>query len=164
MAYDENFYVNEVMIDLSADSMYRLLWISRDGEECWWITLDGSKRVPERVTLHDLDTWKKSGRLISAEDPCVQAPVLSPKQKERRDKRYSIVEGAVSREPEIYRPDTRGEILEEISEKTGVKVQNLYIYLGKYWKGGKRADALADGASKRGRCRDYTNWCRICRQ
>ena len=156
MAYDENFYVNEVMMDLSADSMYRLLWISRDGEECWWITLDGSKRVPERVTLHDLDTWKKSGRLISVEDPCVQAPVLSPKQKERRDKRYSIVEGAVSREPEIYRPDTRGEILEEISEKTGVKVQNLYIYLGKYWKGGKRADALADGASKRGRCRDYT--------
>ena len=54
MAYDENFYVNEVMMDLSADSMYRLLWISRDGEECWWITLDGSKGF--RKGLHSM-TW-----------------------------------------------------------------------------------------------------------
>ena len=156
MAFDELFCVNEVLMDLSADSRYRLLWISPDGEECWWITLDGSKRVPERVTVRDLDAWKKSGRLVRTEDPSGTAPILSRKQKERRDKRYAIIEGAVIQEPEIYRPDTRGTILEGVSKKTGVKVQNLYVYLGKYWKGGKTADALADPAGKRGKCRDYT--------
>ena len=46
MAYNENFFVNEVLLDMSAGSRYRLLWTSQGGEECWWITLDGSKRVP----------------------------------------------------------------------------------------------------------------------
>lgn len=156
MAYSENFFVNEVLMDMSADSRYRILWISPDGEECWWITLDGSKRVPERVSVHELDTRKKSGRIVRAEDPAGLVPVLTGDQKERRDKRYEIIKDAVTREPEIYRPDERAAILAGISERAGIKVQNLYGYLGKYWKGGKTPDALADPAGRRGRSRDYT--------
>ena len=117
MAYSENFFVNEVLMDMSADSRYRILWISPDGEECWWITLDGSKRVPERVSVHELDTRKKSGRIVRAEDPAGLVPVLTGDQKERRDKRYEIIKDAVTREPEIYRPDERAAILAGISER-----------------------------------------------
>ena len=156
MAYNENFFVNEVFMDMSAGSRYRLLWMSPDGEECWWITLDRSKRVPERISVHELDTWKKSGRIVRAEDPSGAPPVLTMSQKERRDRRYEIIKDAVMCEPGIYRPDERAAILAGISERAGIKVQNLYGYLGKYWKGGKTPDAMADQGGKRGKCRDYT--------
>lgn len=156
MVYDEIFCVNEVLMDMSVGEKYRILWMSQDGEECWWITLDGGKRVPEKVTAHDLDAWKKSGRISRTKDPMGAVPDLTRNQRERRDKRYGIIEDAVTREPGIYRPDERKLILEETEKKTGVKLQNLYIYLGKYWKGGKTPDALADTGGKRGKCRDYS--------
>lgn len=157
MVFDGIFCVNEVLMDMSTGSRYRILWMSRDGEECWWIMLDGGRRTPERVAARDLDAWEKAGRIIRAQDPAAgAAPALSQAQKERRDRRYRLIEGAVAREPEIYRPGERGAILERISEKTGVRVQNLYAYLGKYWKGGRTPDALADAGGRRGKCRDYT--------
>ena len=112
-------------MDMSAGSRYRLLWMSPDGEECWWITLDRRKRVPERISVHELDTWKKSGRIVRAEDPSGAPPVLTMSQKERRDRRYEIIKDAVMCEPGIYRPDERAAILAGISERAGIKVQNL---------------------------------------
>ena len=156
MNYDDICYVNEVLMDLAADSRYRILWISLDGSECWWIALDKKKRVPEKVSIGELAERKRDGRIKQAEDPACAVPELSPKQQERRDKRFEAIRDAVSREPGIYRPDERPSILEETAERTGIKVQNLYLYLGKYWKGGKTADALADTGGKRGKCRDYT--------
>ena len=149
------FFVNEVVTDLSAGSRYRILWMSGNGEECWWITLDGKKRVPERVSVEELTEWEKSGRLLEAEDP-VTMPLLNTEQRERAMARYNIIREAVAREPEIYRPRERTVILGEAAEKSGIHAQNLYKYLGKYWKGGKRPDALADETGKRGKCRDYT--------
>ena len=156
MDYDEIYYIKEVLMDMASGSRYRILWMSEDGSECWWITLDGNKRIPERVSLNELREWKRSGRILRAEDPADKLPPLTQKQKERRDRRYEMIAGAVAREPGIYRPGERKMILEETAEKKGVKVQNLYKYLGKYWKGGKTPDALTDTAGKRGKCRDYT--------
>ena len=156
MNYDEIYYVNEVLMDMSAGSRYRILWMSEDGGECWWITLDQQKRIPERVSVSELTEWKRSGRIVRAEDPVHMQTVLNQKQRERRDKRFEVIADAVSREPGIYRPGERPAILAETADKTGIKLQNLYLYLGKYWKGGKTPDALADAGGKRGKCRDYT--------
>lgn len=152
------FLINEVLMDLEAGSRYRILWMSSDGDECWWITLDGKKRVPEKVTAGELQAWETSGRLVRAEDPVSMVP-LNPAQKERAMSRYGAIEDAVTREPEIYHPKERAALLEAAEEKSGILVQNLYKYLGKYWKGGKRPEALADAAGKRGKCRDYTKGC-----
>ena len=155
MEKEQAFFINEVLMDLSKERRYRLLWMSGDGSECWWIELDGNKRVPERVTYGELEIWAASGRIVRADDPVNMMP-MNEDQKSRAMRRYDVIAEAVQKEPEIYRPRERTALLEEVSERSGICVQNLYKYLGKYWKGGKRPEALADAMGKRGKCRDYT--------
>lgn len=156
MSGTDMFYVNDVLLDLKDNTRYRILWISPDGEVCWWITLDGSRRTPDRMKVRELESWKESTRLVRTEDPVPAVSGLSPAQRERRDKKFAVISGAVAREPEIYDPHERAQILAEVSGQTGIKVQNLYSYLGRYWKKGKTADAFATPGDRRGKCRDYT--------
>ena len=149
-------FVNGVWMDLRDNARYRILWISPDGGPCWWIALDGKRQVPEKVSMEDLLAWRGTGRLVKAEDPVPATRKPTAAQREIRDRRFSVISDAVSREPEIYDPHKRARILAEISSREGVRVQNLYRSLGRYWKGGKKADAFLALENRRGKCRDYT--------
>lgn len=149
------FFVNDVLLDLKTQCRYRVLWISDGREGCWWINLDTKKRIPESTTLKELEEWTLSGRLAKVEDPVVRIRQLTPHQIESRDKKYSVISWAVSQEPQIYDVHERYRILAETERQTGIKTNNLYAYIGQYWKGGKVPDALVN-EERRGRCRDYT--------
>ena len=157
MNENELFCVNDVFMNLSNQVRYRLLWISTDGTECWWISLDTSKRTPDRTSLDELRQMMRTGRIVRVEDPVHLIPSPSDKQKECRDRKYGIIEYAVKQEPQIYHPHERAEILAETAERTGTKAHNLYKLIGPYWKNGKSPDALLTHEDKRGKCRDYTN-------
>ena len=151
------YKVNDVLMDMERLERYRILWISPDGRDCWWITVDGKKRTPDKVQVRELESMGNRGRLVRADDPAPRAPALSAAQEERRDKKFAVIEHAVRMEPEIYDPHGRAAILAQAERETGVKAPNLYGYLARYWKGGKTRDAFAPGAGdRRGRCRDYT--------
>ncbi len=118
MENGQAFFINEVLMDLSKEKRYRLLWMSGDGNECWWIDLDGKKRIPEPVTSGELEIWAASGRIVRAEDPVDMMP-MNEGQKSRAMRRYDVIAEAVKKEPEIYRPGERSALLEEVAEKQG---------------------------------------------
>ena len=42
--------INQIFYDQEGDEQYRILWISPNAEFVYWIGLNGSSRIPKKVT------------------------------------------------------------------------------------------------------------------
>jgi len=67
---------------------------------------------------------------------------LSLKEREHRDKQWDLIQPMVEREPEIYEKSQRWQMLCEVSEQKGIKVNNIYTLLDRYWRSGKSKNGL----------------------
>lgn len=147
---DKAICVNQIFYDQEEDELYRVLWISPKGEFVYWIGLKSSSRIPKQAEMSTLISCLEGGRLAEYEEPFSYPQELTLQEKEQRDRIWRMMETALLDEPGIY--DRRGRRchLERIEEATGIKKQNLYAYLARYWKGGKTPNAFIPEYKKRG--------------
>lgn len=142
--------VNQIFYDQEEDEQYRILWISPEAEFVYWIGLKSSSRIPKKVETAILTSYFEGGRLIEYEESFSYPKELTSQEKEQRDRIWKMMEKALLDEPGIYDRRGRRSHLERIEKETGIKKQNLYAYLARYWKGGKTPNAFIPEYKKRG--------------
>jgi len=67
---------------------------------------------------------------------------LTDAERVRRDSMWDKVRDAVEREPEIYEKTSRRAILQNVADINGIKLNNLYALLDRYWRSGKSKNAF----------------------
>lgn len=142
--------INQIFYDQEEDEQYRILWISPRAEFVYWIGLKNSSRIPKKVEAAILTGYLDGGRLIEYEESFSYSKELTLQEKEQRDRIWKMMEKALLDEPGIYDRRGRRGHLERIEKETGIKKQNLYAYLARYWKGGKTPNAFIPEYKKRG--------------
>ena len=144
---------NQVIRDRD-NRLYRILWVGRD---ClYWIALNPSSNVPQRMERHELEAGLQSGQYIYAAYPDFKAPQQKNMKsaEARRDRNWGLIQDIVEREPEVYEKKARAEIMRTEADVSGVKINNLYKLMGRYWRAGKIKDALLPDYSSVGKTRD----------
>lgn len=143
---------NQVVLDRTDNSFFRVLWISSDREEAYWISLPGNRQVPTRFSAADVEQGLESGRYaIIAEPYSDRFSNPSPMAVRRRDEIWNLISGIVTREPAVYHLHERSAMLKEISDQSGTQVTLLYKHLARYWKGGMTPNALLPFFENRGK-------------
>lgn len=142
--------INQIFYDQEEDEQYRILWISPKAEFVYWIGLKSSSRIPKKVETAILTSYLESGRLLEYEESFSYPKELTSQEKEQRDRIWKMMEKALLDEPGIYDRRGRRDHLERIEKETGIKKENLYAYLARYWRGGKTPNAFIPEYKKRG--------------
>ena len=134
---------NQVVLDRTDNSSFRVLWISSDREEAYWICLTNGRQIPVKLPVATVEEGLQSGRYALIMDTYSNRdPHPGETAIRRRDQAWNLISGIVGKEPAVYRLHERSSLLKEASFQTGTKVTNIYKYLARYWKGGMKADAL----------------------
>ena len=147
----------QLIRDVIDDVRYRILYIpDNDENKGYWINVDSNSNVPKAFSVPDVKLRIGTQRYEPVLDTFACADTEnepSPTSIGIRDRAYSLIQDIVSVEPDVYTIQGRAALLHAQSEKTGVKTNNLYGYLGKYWRGGMTINALTPDLSMRGRGR-----------
>ena len=155
---DTALTVNQIVFDRTDNSSFRILYISPDRTEAYWISLTTSRQVPVAMPLSDVEDGIRSGRYgITSDFLAGRDPHPGKTALELRDKAWNLISGIVSAEPSVYHARERSALLRETSERTGTNVTNLYKYLARYWKGGMTPNALLPLYENCGKCSDPYN-------
>lgn len=147
---DEFISVNQIFHDTKEDKLYRILWISLMREFTYWIELDSTNRIPKLADTAGIENHIKSERFVKKPEIYSFIGDLTSQEKEQRDRLWNLMKTALLDEPDIYDRKKRRVHLEAIEKKAGIKKENLYAYLARYWKGGKTPDAFIPAYRKRG--------------
>ena len=145
--------INQVIRDKD-NSLYRVLWT---GQDClYWIALNPASNIPQGISYQSLESGLQSGQYIYAAYPDFKAPPQKNMKsaEARRERNWKLIQDIVEREPEIYEKKARAEIMHVEAEASGVKINNLYKLMGRYWRAGKIKDALLPDYSSVGKTRD----------
>jgi len=159
------------LIDYDGDvsRRIRLLWVSDCGTEGAVILMENDKALPELVGVDVLTDDVKSGRAkLMLEDPYavfVAGGDLKDSYKAIRDKAWHLIEGLVTRVPDIFVAHRRSHLIkamivaierkaevidgssDEARDKQGDKAKGVshntfYKYLRRYWQRGMTPNAL----------------------
>lgn len=106
--------------------------------------------VPKRVTIETIERLLRNGSLSEHEETVIIKSDLNHQEQERRDYLWDLLKEVLLDEPAIYDRSKRTEHLKRIEAESGIKRQNLYRYLSRYWKDGQTPDTLIPHYEKRG--------------
>jgi len=67
---------------------------------------------------------------------------LSVKERAYRDKNWDLIRPIIEKEPDIYERSQRPQLLQSVSERSGIKINNIYALLDRYWRSGKSKNGL----------------------
>lgn len=135
--------VNQVILDKTDNASFRILYISYDPAEAYWISLTSNRQVPVSMPLSDVRNGISSGRYsVIADSFSRRDPKPGETAIKRRDQAWNLISPLVCNEPAIYHFRERSNLLKEASSRTGTSVTNIYKYLARYWKGGMTPNAL----------------------
>ena len=149
---DITLTANQVVLDRTDNSSFRVLWISSDRKEAYWISLSSNRQVPVMLPVAEVEQSFVSGRYaVIAEPYSDRYSHPSPTAIQRRDEIWNLISGIVSVEPAIYHLHERSRMLKDISDQSGVQVTLLYKHLARYWKGGMTPNALLPFFENRGK-------------
>ena len=150
---DTALTVNQVLLDRTENTSFRVLWLSQDQTEAYWIPLSGKRQTPVSFPVDAVTRDLESGRYAMIQDPFSRLDV-NPGQTaiQQRDQAWKLISDIVLMEPAIYRRNERSAMLKATSEKSGVQVPNLYKLLTRYWKGGMTPNALLPRYENCGTC------------
>lgn len=150
--------VNQVVHDSRDGNDYRILWMPSSDSACgYWIRVNSSSNIPSRFLPSELAGALDKGLCSFAMDTYSAAfRTETPNEKalKYRDRAWSLIRDMISSEPGIYEPSSRAELLRSAEQSSGVKVNNLYKYLGRYWRLGMTPNALLPNYSACGQTRD----------
>ncbi len=135
--------VNQIVLDRTDQSSFRVLWISPDRQEAYWICLTNGRQVPVKFPVEAVEEGLQSGQYALVMDTFANRdPHPGETAFQRRDQAWNLISGIVFQEPAVYRPHERSALLKDVSFQTGAQVTNIYKYLSRYWKGGMTPNAL----------------------
>ncbi|MFA9216326.1 MAG: hypothetical protein ACEQSK_04390 [Sphingomonadaceae bacterium] len=132
----------------------RILWIAPEqGRACVFDVAATSAEVEQvalATLLADL-TAGRAHRLLTDPYLVLQGrSALPAKHLELRDRAWHIIEGLTRREPEIYDPRQRGQLIAHYTALHGVSHPTIYRYLRRYWQRGQTPNALLPDYSNSG--------------
>ena len=139
---------NLVVQDLVTSARYRVLYLPKEDSSDatgYWIRLDKETNVPKAFSPADIQEKLSIGVAEAVIDVETTVPndVLSQKSIDHRDKAWGLINHIVTMEPDIYIPRKRTDLLKAVETTSGIPLNNLYGYLGKYWRSGFQKNALA---------------------
>lgn len=145
----------EVIRDTTQDLCYRILYISDEADTGFWICLDSGSNIPKRMDPEDVLSKLDSRQYEPVVDTSRSLRPDNPSRAslDIRDRAYELICPLVRKEPDIYDPRKRAGLLRAREGETGVKMNNIYVHLGRYWRGGMDPDALLPDLRNRGRGR-----------
>ena len=155
---EHEIYVNEVIRDVIHEKTYRVLWISAPISFIYWISLDTAERIPKRLDTAEIRAGLDSGDYVAVEEtriPLVAEDDLTDEEKMHRDRIWNMLKDVLEKEPDIYEAKPRAALLRMVAQKNGMRANNLYPYLAKYWKRGKTPNAFLPDYRNCGRSRNY---------
>ena len=134
----------------------RVLWLRPDSVGAAIIDVLDDKALPIIVRAETLiqDVQEGLASLVNPDPYLVLAveATLPENHKAIREKAWSIIQGLVENEPDIYRPDRRGKLLKAALGEHKVTLPTLYRYLRRYWQRGQTPNSLLpDYANSGGR-------------
>ena len=145
----------EVIRDIRENLRYRILYISAESDAGFWICMDSSGNIPKPISqqevLDRLDARQYEPVIDTSRSRVPENP--SSASIGIRDRTFELIRALVADEPAIYDTHRRADMLRAREKETGVKMNNIYTYLGRYWKGGMTPDALLPDLTRRGRGR-----------
>ena len=139
---------NTLIRDNQSKSEYRVLYLADMGNNSsgYWIDTSGTSNIPRLFKKEEVMQGFLEGRYEPLVDTSLLGVVdeenLSTAQKRVRDEAFALIRDIITKEPDIYDVKKRTALLKEVENKTGAKSNNLYRYLGKFWRGGKHPNAL----------------------
>ena len=149
---DITLTANQVVLDRTDNSSFRVLWISSDREEAYWISLSENRQVPVRLSVEEVEQNLESGRYAIVTEPYSDRfSNPSPMALQRRDEIWRLISGIVTNDPAVYHLHERSAMLKEISNQSGTQITLLYKHLARYWKGGMTPNALLPFFENRGK-------------
>ncbi len=134
-------FVNQVYRNVATDERFRTVWISPDRSEMYVYLLGADKGFPTKETLQSITDGIERGWIVLAEDE-TSFGVPSEEDEKKRDSIWEMMGDALTNEPAILEKDARSAILDGISRKYGVKKNNLYRFLRRYWERGMTKNAF----------------------
>ncbi len=146
-------FVNQLISDLETGAQYLVLWIAPDSDYGYWYDLSSSSRKPTKFEISSLMSSENRLRYEAVDNKLPEVRNennLSEREKDHRDRLWSIIQKAVEREPEIYERNTRAKILRIVAEENKIQLSNLYPLLDRYWRSGKTKNAFIPAFHKRG--------------
>lgn len=155
---EQEIYVNEIIRDAVHEKTYRVLWISVPISFLYWISLDTAERIPKKLDAVEVRAGLESGDYVAvgeAEIPLVAEDGLTDEAKKHRDRIWNMLKDVLEKEPDIYEAKPRAALLRMVAQKNGMRANNLYPYLAKYWKRGKTPNAFLPDYRNCGRNRNY---------
>ena len=126
----------------------RILWIDSDNTIAYVIDIFANSGFPIVRTISEIKTALENKSLVIINsDPLIRFVIeeeIKPKNQEIRDKAWSVICSLVKavNEPDIYKRDKRGELVNKVVEEHNVTHMTVYKYLRKYWQRGKNKNAL----------------------
>jgi putative transposase len=149
--------VNTILewVNIEGETKYeRILWIDLSTDQLVSIYLP-AKKLPEWKILSEYEDALENGELIKLSiDPFVKLNSLSEdiplKHLTLRDRAWEVIGDIVFIEPDIYISDKRGQLIQQVINKYGVRKKAIFKYLKRYWIGGKIKNALLPAYDKCG--------------
>lgn len=146
-----DLFVNQLLeyVTASVDRRIdRILWLSKDGQEVVAFDLTAEGALPRPIDRAEIEAGISAGEVRLLEnDPYTTLDSLptnlKPKHVARRDKAMKIIAPIVELSGgDAFTACERGPVVGKVSAATGTSKRMIYWYLRKYWRGGKRANAL----------------------
>lgn len=166
-------YVTNTLLKVNMDTEQVLLRILCISEEFVYVIDMGKNNLPYKMLKTDIDMLFSRGCIeIEDREPFLflyKEDEIPEKYKIMRDKSWSIINGIVNEEPEIFENKYRRMLVKGLSNNYDISELSILGYLKRYWKRGKSPNALlpdyyncggkgkerASGSAKRGRPRKY---------
>lgn len=151
---------SQMIHDKLDNACYRILYLpENDNSQGFWIPVNTATNIPKAFDPADVKEKLMIGTMEKvADSQTVPSDAdLSQKCISRRDRAWNLIRHVVTKEPDIYIASKRAELLKLIEDASGVKMNNLYGYLGKYWRSGFQPNALAPDYRNCGGARTVTN-------
>ena len=149
-ASNVSFLKRELIRDTVENAIYRIVYIAPDLKTGYWIRTDSNSNIPKLIDLSEIGKGLSTRTYETVVDVTIEDKNISESRIAERDRIFGLIKDIVSIEPSIYERFERASILRDQATKTGVAVDKLYHYLGKYWRDGMTPNAMLPKYNMRG--------------
>ncbi|WP_350343884.1 Mu transposase C-terminal domain-containing protein [Proteinivorax tanatarense] len=131
----------------------RILWLDRKTDVAFVIDINENK-LPTLKILSEIEKEVESGSASVEVNDKWQKNItenkLQKNHKEKRDRRWTIIEKIATKEPDIYMKEKRSMLLKEAAKAHNVPEGSIARILKLFWRGGKTKNALTPDYQKAG--------------
>lgn len=152
--------INKTVTDLTSGALYLILWLSPQNEYGYWHNLNSRSRKPCMFLVKDVVDGEYNGRYeVECYSPQISlSDNLTDKEIFHMERIWDLMQTAVETEPDIYDSKLRFGILQSIADERGIRPNNLYTLLDRYWRCGKTKSAFLPKYSNCGASGNIKNY------